>query len=108
MKKILTLIMAISSLFFVCGCNEKSDLKQEEDAFQLANLTQICSHWAGHNLSSLNNIYFFKDEDTQAIYMYVSGGSYGRGITPYYNKNGEIMLYPEFEKIHIIKYHSGD
>lgn len=101
MKKILIFVLSVLIMCFTfcfAGC------KYDDDAEYIENVVfeRLCTHdiviygGCGYYQS------FYRDIATDNIYTLTS---LDKELVPYFNADGEIMKYKEFEKLHINKYH---
>ena len=93
MKKLICLFLA--SLVALCstGCTLNSNDTNTGPKDSV--LETLCVH----TVNSRMEVNFIRDTTTENIYI-IYDGYYAGSLQPYYNKNGEIMKYDEFQKIH--------
>lgn len=88
MKKLLLLPLLLLTL---TGCNDEkvktySNSSTEGMVLLCKHYVDECGRW----------VYFVRDLYTDNIYMMTYEGA----VTPYYNKDGVMMKYSEFQRVH--------
>lgn len=101
MKKISLLLAGLTAVFCLAGCSNESERITNYNANSTNGLVVLCTHELGDVQST--TITFIRDTYTDNIYVkcfekhgYGGGGS----LSPYYNADGEIMKYSEFQEVH--------
>ena len=108
MKKMLVISLLCLVCFLAVGCRpaatgqlEKVESSEEDIIGPFECVAKINTPL--HSSNPINNISFFRDTNTNLIYIlvknYNGNATYG-GFTPYYNTEGNLMTYDEWKEIY--------